>query len=220
MVYLGYRDARLCRAGPDGGVDVSASGAAAQVKAGDTPTGRPIVQQIYGIADQQGKKAVLFTVAGVTGEAAAWADQAQVAVFQLDLAGQVRALNGHAQEMLTHAEGGLTAWQAVAAELECRLAAGEEASITAELVAPSGQRGFWGIWIRAGGTIQVTRDIAGSGTHTVKTVKEAVTFVEGLVERLGAIYEDSQVILTVAGTSRPFQPRLSYPETPGSLHMT
>jgi len=211
MVYLGYRDSRLCRKGPDGGVDVSASDAVAQVKAGDTPTGRPIVQQLYGIADQQGKKAVLFTVAGPTEEATAWADQGHVAIFQLDLAGRVRALNSHAQEMLTHAEGGLTGWQAVAAELECRLAANEEASITAEVIAPGGQRGFWGIWIRAGGTIQVTRDIAGSGTHAVNTIQEAVAYAAGLVERLGAIYEDSEAILTVAGASRPFQPRLSYP---------
>ena len=80
MVYFGYADAQLCRGGPDAGIDISSTDAVAQVKAGETPTGRPVVQQLSGIAGQVGKRPVLFTVSGVTDEAREWADKAGIAL--------------------------------------------------------------------------------------------------------------------------------------------
>jgi hypothetical protein len=212
MVYFGYADAQLCRGGPDAGIDISSTDAVAQVKAGETPTGRPVVQQLSGIAGQVGKRPVLFTVSGVTDEAREWADKAGIALFQLSLAGQPRALNPPAQEMMAHAEGALAQWQAVTAELESLLAAGEEASITATFTAPDGTRGFWGIWIDRGGVIRVARDVAGATFSIAASIREAVAHAEALVDKLGATYADSQPVITVAGASRPFEPRLKYPE--------
>ena len=48
--FWGYVDARRTRSGPDGGADVVATGAVAQVKAWMTPIGSPHVQQLKDVA--------------------------------------------------------------------------------------------------------------------------------------------------------------------------
>lgn len=62
----GHRDARLTKSGADGGVDVVAAGAVAQVKHHAKPVRLPEVQRIYGIAAAERKKALIFGSAGFT----------------------------------------------------------------------------------------------------------------------------------------------------------
>jgi hypothetical protein len=88
MRYLGFADASILPGhGPDGGVDVIAASAVAQVKATVGNVGRPIVQQISGIAQFEGKQALCFSTGGYTDEAIVWAKNAGVALYELDLAG-------------------------------------------------------------------------------------------------------------------------------------
>jgi hypothetical protein len=71
MQYWGFTDAFVAGGGaPDGGVDVDSAGAVAQVKAEMRPVSRPVVQQTYGIATHEGKKAFVFGLSGFTEEAA------------------------------------------------------------------------------------------------------------------------------------------------------
>lgn len=93
--YFGYVDATVTAAGADGGVDVESSVVVAQVKAEMKPTGRPVVQQIFGIASLRGAQAAVFSLAGFTSEAADWANEAGVALFQFDMQGDPEPLNSH-----------------------------------------------------------------------------------------------------------------------------
>lgn len=102
---LGFTDAYvLPGAGPDGGVDVVSSAAVAQVKATVGPAGRPIIQQIYGIASHESKQAVVFSIGGFTPEAVDWANSARVSLFQLDLSGDTTPANRLATELIAAAE--------------------------------------------------------------------------------------------------------------------
>lgn len=214
LIYLGYPDARMTVVGPDEGVDVQSDEVVAQVKSGQSVTGRPVVQQIFGISELVEKEPFLFTVGGVTDEARAWADRAEVAIFQLDLSGNARPLNGHARQVMEEADGTISGWQAVAAELETRLSAGEEVAITAEFRAPGGFHGYWGIWVHSDGSIRVSKDLAGASHRIVHSVREAVEWVASALGQLNATYWDSAPTLVVGGTSRPFRPRITYPVSP------
>jgi uncharacterized Zn finger protein (UPF0148 family) len=75
MKQNGYRDARLTKAGADGGVDVESSGALAQVKHHAKPVRLPEVQRIYGIAAAQRKKPMIFGSSGFTPAAREWANR-------------------------------------------------------------------------------------------------------------------------------------------------
>jgi hypothetical protein len=66
MFYLGWDNAFLTSSGADGGVDVRASGAVAQVKAQLKPTGRPEVQQLHGVASHESAEALFFSLGGFT----------------------------------------------------------------------------------------------------------------------------------------------------------
>ena len=95
MIHWGYEDARCTPVGADAGVDVDSSRAIAQVKAEMSPTGRPVIQQTYGAAVLHSKQALVFSLAGFTKEAIAWADQAGVALFSFDLQGVPKSENEH-----------------------------------------------------------------------------------------------------------------------------
>jgi len=82
MKQNGYRDARLTPSGPDGGVDVVASGAVAQVKHHAKPVRLPEVQRIYGIAVAERKKALIFASAGFTPAAREWASRHRVECYR------------------------------------------------------------------------------------------------------------------------------------------
>lgn len=95
----GWPDAKTTGAGADGGLDVVASGAVAQVKAEMKPSGRPVVQALYGIAAHARATPLFFSLAGYTPEAVAWADDAGVALLSFDLQGDVEPVNRTAAQL-------------------------------------------------------------------------------------------------------------------------
>jgi len=211
MVYFGHTDARLTIVGPDEGIDVDSADVVAQVKAGASPTGRPVVQQIYGAATLDGKDAYLFTIGGYTDDAREWADRAEIALFQLDLSGDVRPHNGAARAVYAEAEGRLTGWAAVQAELETLPKEDRPASITSTFLTDEGQPGFWGIWHLGNGQVEIVRDFAGSARRSVTSVAAGVQILMDSLGVLGISYWDCQPTLEIGGTPRRFHPRLSYP---------
>lgn len=82
MKQNGYRDAQLTKSGADGGVDVVASSAVAQVKHHAKPVRLPEVQRIYGIAAAERKKALIFGSAGFTPAAQEWANRHGVECYR------------------------------------------------------------------------------------------------------------------------------------------
>jgi uncharacterized Zn finger protein (UPF0148 family) len=82
MKQNGYRDARLTKAGADGGVDVMSARAVAQVKHHAKAVRLPEVQRIYGIAVAQGKKPLIFGSSGFTPAAQKWANQHGVECYR------------------------------------------------------------------------------------------------------------------------------------------
>ena len=81
LVTLGFTDARLTRGGPDGGVDVDCSQPYAQVKAQVQPVPATVVQQTFGVATAESKRAAVFALAGFTPDAVRFADRTSVALF-------------------------------------------------------------------------------------------------------------------------------------------
>jgi hypothetical protein len=98
MRLLGFRNARLTRAGADGGIDVVASKAVAQVKAHRQPVGRPDVQRLKGAAHDV-RHAVFFSLAGYTPRALDYAETAGVALFVIDRSLTARPVNSHARRL-------------------------------------------------------------------------------------------------------------------------
>jgi len=99
MRYLGFTDAAPTPPGSDGGIDVHGTGAVAQVKMEGVPTGRPILQAIYGIAALGEWKALVFSLAGFTAQAVEWADRAGVACFEFAVDGSVEATSQAARAL-------------------------------------------------------------------------------------------------------------------------
>lgn len=96
---IGLANVRVTPPGADGGVDVVSDQAVAQVKAEMVPIGRPVVQQVAGIASVDQKHGAVFSLAGFTQEAATWADVAGVSLFRFDLQGIPEPMNRHAKLM-------------------------------------------------------------------------------------------------------------------------
>ena len=86
-------------AGRDGGVDVTASGLVAQVKAQMSQVGRPVVQQTLGEATRRRCRAVVYALAGFTNDAVSYADDVNVALFTFDLQGAASPVNGAARQL-------------------------------------------------------------------------------------------------------------------------
>lgn len=98
--HWGFRDVEAFPGGgPDGGVDLRGSGIVGQVKATRTPVGRPVVQQIFGIAAAEGATAVVFSLSGYSSEAVGWADRTGVMLFVFDLQGRPSAANWAASRL-------------------------------------------------------------------------------------------------------------------------
>ena len=209
--YLGYSNAAVSPIGADGGVDVLSSRAVAQVKSGETPTGRPIIQQIYGVAALREKEAIVFSVAPFTDEAMEWADRARVALFRLDLTGMATPANPRAESLYASAVGRLMGWQAVRAELETLIQERRSAMIYGRFSIPDGYRGFWSIRHAGNGKVFMSKDFAGSRERQVETVDAAVDILESKLRELGIQYWECETVIEVDGVSRPFQPRLHYP---------
>jgi hypothetical protein len=99
MRRVGFADATVTRSGADGGVDVRASGAVAQVKVGSTATPRSEVQHLHGIASAEGKLGMFFSQAGCTAGAIEWAEN-RVALFVLESTGTARPVGALAEGLM------------------------------------------------------------------------------------------------------------------------
>ncbi|MFF7975795.1 restriction endonuclease [Streptomyces sp. NPDC007905] len=109
MRYLGFTDAAATPVGADGGIDVLAERAVAQVKKEGSRTTRPTVQQLHGVATAKQRAALFFSMAGYTPPAITWATQQDVALFQYDLQGTPQPINPPALRLLDAAD---EHWQA------------------------------------------------------------------------------------------------------------
>ncbi|MDT0529136.1 restriction endonuclease [Micromonospora sp. DSM 115977] len=92
---FGYKDAEITPVGQDGGIDVAARGAVAQVKLWHTKrVGIGEVQRLAGLTEP-GQRPFFFARSGYTKQAEAWAsDPAHcVALFELEGDGNLRAAN-------------------------------------------------------------------------------------------------------------------------------
>lgn len=100
LVHLGYTDARVTGAGPDGGVDVQSSRAVAQVKMEAVKSGAPYVQALFGIAALRGVTGIFFSLAGYTTKAVEFADQAGLLLFQFMFDGSVAPASAAARRVV------------------------------------------------------------------------------------------------------------------------
>lgn len=101
---LGYHDARVTRVGADGGVDVRASGAIAQVKFRGGMTSRPDVQRLVGAAGRQRLQLLFFSASGYSSKAVEYAIEMDVALFTYTPTGRLTVHSPAAQRRTS--EGG------------------------------------------------------------------------------------------------------------------
>lgn len=99
--HWGYHDAHASPGGSDGGIDVVATHAAAQVKFQASQAGRPDVQRLVG-AVGRASTADLFFFCGssFTAQAISYADANHVALFTYDITGAVQPANRWAVEVM------------------------------------------------------------------------------------------------------------------------
>ncbi|MFD8263380.1 restriction endonuclease [Streptomyces griseoluteus] len=105
MRYLGFTDAVATPVGADEGIDVISERGLAQVKMEGSPTTRPTIQQLHGVATAKEKDALFFSLAGYTPPASTWASQHGIALFQYDRQGTPQAINTPALRLLETADG-------------------------------------------------------------------------------------------------------------------
>lgn len=197
LKYIGMRDVILGPGTMDEGVDVSSATIVAQVKSGDTPTGRPVIQQIFGVASLLRKKAIVFSVSRFTNEAADWAERARVALFRIGREGAIRPDNELARRMTESAKGGLTGWSPLIARLERYESSREPVQVTCRFRTGSGRVGFWGIWLDGQGHVRFTSDLAGTSTRPGRSVRDSVETIAAAVRSIGGSFWDGQPTIHV-----------------------
>jgi hypothetical protein len=104
MRHWGFPDAGVTESGRDGGIDVRATGALAQVKREAKPVGRPAVQNLVGA---RGRDASLhlffFSLSGYSQTAFEYAAQIGIALFQYDRFGSMTGVNARARRIVDRA---------------------------------------------------------------------------------------------------------------------
>lgn len=85
MVYLGFKEVRVSKASGDGGVDIFAKGAVAQVKFYNTPIGVSPVRELLGASLDFGAKPFFFSSMSYTQAAIEFADRNGVALLVVDI---------------------------------------------------------------------------------------------------------------------------------------
>ncbi|MCF6735228.1 restriction endonuclease [Blastococcus sp. KM273129] len=97
MRRLGFEDARVTATGADGGIDVWATGAVAQVKFQWSKTGRPAVQALHRVATAHQAEALFYAI-DYTQQALTYANNTGIALFLFDSTGDVAPITkaGHA----------------------------------------------------------------------------------------------------------------------------
>lgn len=121
MQKLGFDDAKMTPPGADGGLDVRATDAVAQVKHYATPVGAPVVQQLRGAAHGQGA-ALFYSRSGYTKAAVEYANDAAVALFTYNESGAVQPFN-HAAQILHDCAGGDDAFDSADFENQAQIVA-------------------------------------------------------------------------------------------------
>jgi hypothetical protein len=95
--WLGYQRTNLTGEGTDGGVDIEGPNLVAQVKMHNRPTGRPEIQQLYGIAASSNKRGLYFAMS-YSSDALEWADKVGVRLYQFERDGTVRPIGSAAKD--------------------------------------------------------------------------------------------------------------------------
>ncbi|MFI6935718.1 restriction endonuclease [Streptomyces sp. NPDC050287] len=98
MRSLGFTDARVTGAGADGGVDVIARDAIAQVKHYSQPIGVGPVRELRGVADSH-HHLLFYASGGYTARALQFADDRKVALFSIQEPGHITPLNAAAADL-------------------------------------------------------------------------------------------------------------------------
>jgi uncharacterized protein (DUF2267 family) len=98
MRTIGFADAKRTPSGADGGIDVIAAGAVAQVKTHMKPIGRPDLQRLCGVA--KGRTMLFFSLEGYTPEARKWGDLEGMALFRFDYQGEPSPNNRVAKALI------------------------------------------------------------------------------------------------------------------------
>jgi hypothetical protein len=99
MVYWGYYDAQATPVGPDGGLDVIAGRALAQVKYRNVKTSRTEINEFHGSAEGSGKDELFFSLLGYTQQAIERADEKSIALFVFNHQGIPKPLNNSARHI-------------------------------------------------------------------------------------------------------------------------
>jgi hypothetical protein len=106
MIAMGFLDARVTVGGADGGIDVSAHNALAQVKWRGGVSGRPDLQRLFGARGAAlDKQLLFFSAAGYSTNALDYADSTGIALFVYEPDGELVASNSAAEALLAHTDG-------------------------------------------------------------------------------------------------------------------
>ena len=101
MQYWGFADAAVTTGGPDGGIDVRATYALAQVKFLASAVGRPDLQRLIGAAaGEPGRQLIFFTGSDYSAKAVEFADGAAIALFTYGLDGSMTPINPTAHRVM------------------------------------------------------------------------------------------------------------------------
>ncbi|WP_372341886.1 restriction endonuclease [Nocardia sp. CC227C] len=102
---MGYQDAAVTGPGSDGGIDVAAADAVAQVKWQGAQVGRPELQRLFGARGKHADKQMLFFAATTySARAVEYADDVDMALFTYDPLGALDPVNNAARRLLRDAE--------------------------------------------------------------------------------------------------------------------
>lgn len=102
MRWLGYHDAEVTSRGADGGIDVRATGAAAQVKWRTAKTGRPDLQRLFGACSTEPHLQLLFfTASGYSSHAINYANVNRIALFLYLPDGAIEPINNAAENIVS-----------------------------------------------------------------------------------------------------------------------
>ena len=99
MRYWGYFDAKATPVGPDGGIDVVASRAVAQVKYRNVKTSRTEINEFHGSAEGSGKDELYFSLSGYTQQALDRASEKSIALFVFNDHGIPKPVNTMANKI-------------------------------------------------------------------------------------------------------------------------
>lgn len=95
----GYVDAHVLPPGADRGFDIRATGGVAQVTFQGAPIGRRLLQQLVGAQVAPADQMFVFTGTTYSMHAIVYADQRNIALFQYDTWGRMKAMNVVAAEV-------------------------------------------------------------------------------------------------------------------------